>query len=408
MPITDNVVYNAYGKKKRNPLTPYIDAGNGSTSQSMELANTQPTGTNTRLYNAYNRPETQSQPMTKVARAYSMSAAPSTQSEVSSLYTQATTPQAPTSQTTYQPGATLKAASANNTQPQSALEATPAATAQAGAQAQSALTGTPSSGNTTQKQPTAYELYGSQNNGSYSAQRQNALNQAEASYNKLLRYLPEYNEIMGMRGLGVSEQALLNAQSDYMQNVANINAQYDELEKAYGEQYRNSINTLSGELSAYLEEVGGDFNSEKYNERKQAYIDSGMYTAEEIAAAEALLRDEEKDLISGNNDNSIYTGDVTFNNNGGWWIFGSTDFSAGDNFSVRDEQGNIYRIESGGIVNDESLRKKTRNVRNGQVFGYKDKIYYKQDGNIYLIQRRAKSYADHYTNLYNKIFKVDQ
>lgn len=130
--------------------------------------------------------------------------------------------------------------------------------------------------------------------GSYSAQRQNALSQAEANYNKLLRYLPEYNELMGMSGLGVSSQALLNAYGKYQNNINDINTQYDELEKAHAEQYRNNVNMLSGELSAYIEESGKNFDIDKYNERKQAYINSGMYTAEELAAAEALLTDEQK------------------------------------------------------------------------------------------------------------------
>lgn len=306
MPTTNSTVYNAYGKKKRNSLAPYLDAGNSSSSGNMQLANTQPTGGNTRLYNAYAGAGTQPKAMTKVAQAYS---APATSTDTA--YRSATSPTAANS-AQYQPGEILRQSAANgntnNAQPQSALTATPAATAQASAQAQSALTGTPSvapattassTGNTSQQRPTVYDLYGSQNNsGAHNAQRQNALNQAEASYNKLLNYLPEYNELMGMRGLGVSEQALLNAQNDYMQNVADINAQYDEMEQAYRDTLISNINTLSGELSAYLNEVGGDFNSDSYQARKQAYIDSGMYTAEEVAAAEALLTDAEKQQIN--------------------------------------------------------------------------------------------------------------
>ena len=102
-----------------------------------------------------------------------------------------------------------------------------------------------------------------------------------------------------MRGLGVSNQALSNAYGTYQQNVNDINAQYDELERANKAEYRDAINALSGELSAYLAEVGNNFNIEDYNARKQAYINSGMYTAEELAAAEALMTDAEKNIIKG-------------------------------------------------------------------------------------------------------------
>ena len=49
MPTTNSAVYNAYGKKKRNSLAPYLDAGNSSASGNMQLTTPQPTGGNTRL-----------------------------------------------------------------------------------------------------------------------------------------------------------------------------------------------------------------------------------------------------------------------------------------------------------------------------------------------------------------------
>lgn len=304
MPTTNSAVYNAYGKKKRNSLAPYLDAGNNSTSGDMQLTTQQPTGGNTRLYNAYAGAGTQPKATTKVAQAYSAPATPT-----DTAYRSATSPTAANS-AQYQPGEILRQSAANgnanNAQPQSALAATPAATAQASAQAQSALTGTPSAtpattapstGNTSQQRPTVYDLYGSQNNsGAYNAGRQNALNQAEASYNKLLNYLPEYNELMGMRGLGVSEQALLNAQNNYMQNVADINAQYDEMEQAYRDTRISNINTLSADLSNYITSAGDNFTQEGYDRFKQGLLQAG-YTEQELAAAESLLMQSDWAII---------------------------------------------------------------------------------------------------------------
>ena len=89
---------------------------------------------------------------------------------------------------------------------------------------------------------------------------------------------------------------------------------------------------------------------------------------------------------------------------GGYWVFRSTDFSSGDNFSVKDSSGFKYRIESGGEVADSEIAEAAYNVGNNQVFGYGGKIYLKRGGKIYLIQKRANSYEDHFNKLYAKFY----
>lgn len=113
---------------------------------------------------------------------------------------------------------------------------------------------------------------------------------------------------------------------------------------------------------------------------------------------------EEKEAATQNDYYTVKTSDVTFNNNGGWWIFGSTDFSSGDNFSVIDDSGFKYRIESGGEVADSEIAEAATGVGNNQVFGYAGKIYIKRGGKIYLIQKRANSYESHYNKLYAKFY----
>lgn len=122
---------------------------------------------------------------------------------------------------------------------------------------------------------------------------------------------------------------------------------------------------------------------------------------------QAYIRSEQEEQETAKQDgyHSVKTSDVTFNNNGGWWIFGSTDFSAGDNFSVIDNSGFKYRIESGGeVANTDEIAKAAYNVGNNQVFGYGGKIYLKRGGKIYLIQKRANSYEDHFNKLYAKFY----
>ena len=298
MPTTNSAVYNAYGKKKRNSLAPYLDAGNSSASGNMQLTTPQPTGGNTRLYNAYAGAGTQPKATTKVARAYSSAVTPA-----DTAYRNATSPTAanPT-QAQYQPGEILRRSAANG----NANNAQPAAAASAD---QTGVVSAPAAQSTgaaqTGGQTALQRAYGSQNSSgnTYGADRQNAINAATASYNKLLNYLPEYNELMGMRGLGVSEQALLNAQRDYAQNIADINATYDEMEQAYRDTQISNVNTLSAELSAYINDAGENFTQEGYERFKQGMLQAG-YTAEELAAAENLLTQSDRNIMNNANNNS--------------------------------------------------------------------------------------------------------
>lgn len=297
MPTTNSAVYNAYGKKKRNSLAPYLDAGNSSASGNMQLTTPQPTGGSTRLYNAYAGAGTQPKATTKVARAYSSAVTPA-----DTAYRNATSPTAanPT-QAQYQPGEILRRSAANG----NANNAQPAAAAADQTGVVSAPAAQSTGAAQTGGQTALQRAYGSQNSSgnTYGADRQNAINAATASYNKLLNYLPEYNELMGMRGLGVSEQALLNAQRDYAQNIADINATYDEMEQAYRDTQISNVNTLSAELSAYINDAGENFTQEGYERFKQGMLQAG-YTAEELAAAENLLTQSDRNIMNNANNNS--------------------------------------------------------------------------------------------------------
>ncbi len=95
---------------------------------------------------------------------------------------------------------------------------------------------------------------------------------------------------------------------------------------------------------------------------------------------------------------------VSFNNNGGWWIFGATDYRDGDNFSIKDEGGTIYRIQSGGECLDENVYDIASDVKDGQVFGYNGKIYFKTGQKIYIVEKRDNSYGGDWEKLYKKFF----
>lgn len=257
MAIRNNALSMYQDQKKKNSLQPYIDVGNASTEPKTSATRVSPTYTQNTVAKAYSAPKTAS------------TVAP-LQSAVAKAYNQP------------------------------AQQSVPAQTAQNVPKATASMT-TPTQNTNT---PTLQQAYG--NTGSYGSARQNALNQAEASYNKLLNYLPEYSELLGMRGLGVSNQALLNAYGTYQQNVNDINAQYDELERAYRDQQITNATNISGELSAYISNAGNDFTLENYEKFKQGLLDAG-YTEQEIAAGEMMLDQNSINVISKKTD-PVYLG----------------------------------------------------------------------------------------------------
>ena len=167
----------------------------------------------------------------------------------------------------------------------------------------------------------------------------------------------------------------------------------------------------------------GKLDDETYNKQKEQWNEQldtsdAVFESGEMSATEAkqtldkILNNtwcsqENKEALQKTYDYyyKATTNDVKFNNDGGWWIFGSTDMAkVGNNFSLIDDDGFKYRIESGGEVTDTTVKSLSDNVSNGSIFGLRGKIYYKLDGKIYLVQKRENSYDDHYTKLYEKFF----
>lgn len=167
----------------------------------------------------------------------------------------------------------------------------------------------------------------------------------------------------------------------------------------------------------------GKLDDETYNKQKEQWnkqldTSDSAFNMGDMSASDAkkLLEstlnnewasDEKKKEMQETYDRlyKVVTNDVQFNNDGGWWIFGSTNMDdVGNNFSVKDSSGFIYRIESGGKVTDSAITSIARDVADGSIFGLRGQIYYKKDGNVYLVRKRENSYGDHYTKLYNKFF----
>lgn len=214
----------------------------------------------------------------------------------------------------------------------------------------------------------------------------------------------------------------------YLETLLNTGSisqeQYDQLMAQYSKELIES-GDLANEDTDKIDDLhqSGQISEEDYNKQKEqwnsqidtsdAFFNSGSMSASEAKKQlDKILNnewtsEENKKALQETYDNlyKVVTNDVRFNNDGGWWIFGSTDMDdVGNNFSLIDNSGFKYRIESGGKVTDSAITSIARDVADGSIFGLRGQIYYKKDGNVYLVRKRENNYGDHYTKLYNKFF----
>lgn len=237
--------------------------------------------------------------------------------------------------------------------------------------------------------------------------------QQSLSYTEALQMISDYGADLDVSYL----ETLLNTGSVSQE-------QYDQLMAQYSKELIES-GDLVNEDTDKIDDLhqSGQISEEDYNKQKEqwnsqidtsdAFFNSGSMSASEAKKQlDKILNnewtsEENKKALQETYDNlyKVVTNDVRFNNDGGWWIFGSTDMDdVGNNFSLIDNSGFKYRIESGGKVTDSAITSIARDVADGSIFGLRGQIYYKKDGNVYLVRKRENSYGDHYTKLYNKFF----
>lgn len=237
--------------------------------------------------------------------------------------------------------------------------------------------------------------------------------QQSLSYTEALQMISDYGADLDVSYL----ETLLNTGSVSQE-------QYDQLMAQYSKELIES-GDLANEDTDKIDDLhqSGQISEEDYNKQKEqwnsqidtsdAFFNSGSMSASEAKKQlDKILNnewtsEENKKALQKTYDSlyKVVTNDVRFNNDGGWWIFGSTDMDdVGNNFSLIDNSGFKYRIESGGKVTDSAITSIARDVADGSIFGLRGQIYYKKDGNVYLVRKREKSFGDHYTKLYNKFF----
>lgn len=237
--------------------------------------------------------------------------------------------------------------------------------------------------------------------------------QQSLSYTEALQMISDYGADLDVSYL----ETLLNTGSVSQE-------QYDQLMAQYSKELIES-GDVAIEDTDKIDDLhqSGQISEEDYNKQKEqwnsqidtsdAFFNSGSMSASEAKKQlDKILNnewtsEENKKALQKTYDSlyKVVQNDVKFNNDGGWWIFGSTDMGdVGNNFSLIDNSGFKYRIESGGEVTDTAIKSLANDVADGSIFGVRNQIYYKKDGKVYLVQKRDNSYGDHYTKLYNKFF----
>ena len=252
------------------------------------------------------------------------------------------------------------------------------------------------------------------------------INAGKESQNIFDKYLNEhnqkqdslYNEILNsiQKGGYTSEQDILSYIDEFGSNLSsdrintlkqnakglaaeNLKAYQDENFNKVFDYWANSSYADASALESYVNQFKGKVSDENWATIEQ-WVKDVKESPEEQERQNALEEQKKLDEF-----NSVTTGDVSFNNDGGWWIFGSTDMGEkGNNFSVKDKDGFIYRIQSGGEVADGNIVNAAKDVGNKQVFGYAGKLYYKDGGKVYLVEKRDSTFQTHYDKLYNKYF----
>lgn len=237
--------------------------------------------------------------------------------------------------------------------------------------------------------------------------------QQSLSYTEALQMISDYGADLDVSYL----ETLLNTGSISQEQYNQLMSQYSKELVESGDvasEDTDKIDDLhqSGQIS------DADYNKQKEQWNSQIDTSDAFFNSGSMSASEAKKQldkiinnewtsEENKKALQKTYDRlyKVVTNDVKFNNDGGWWIFGSTDMNdVGNNFSLIDDSGFKYRIESGGEVTDTAIKSLANDVADGSVFGVRNQIYYKKDGKVYLIQKRENSYGDHYTKLYNKFF----
>lgn len=264
------------------------------------------------------------------------------------------------------------------------------------------------------------------------AQKNAAINNAyrtEADANAVAQNAYETNY---MAYLQQQEQNRANAFSDILQNIGSYSLTDID--------YLNGVHQFNPDQIKYL--TDGILKNNNYtladldNAKTKGYIDQPTYDTYSNALKNARFDTEKaflgeddnpmtaaqaKDVISqlkasGYSEealNELQTAwydkyGVKWDDDNGFLFFGSTKVGKdGNNFSVKDADGNVYRVQYSGeeVLPDSDVYKHAPINTNNAVFVYNGKAYIVKDRKVYGIEARDNSFGDGHANGYAALLK---
>lgn len=268
--------------------------------------------------------------------------------------------------------------------------------------------------------------------GQAMAQRNAAIQSALNAEQKAVRDAQNAYDTSYMGYLQQQDQNRANAFSDILQNIGTYSLTDID--------YLNGVHQFNSDQIKYL--TDGILKNNNYtqaeldNAKAKRYIDEPTYETYSNALKNARFDPEKaflgedgvpmtaaraKDVISqlkasGYSDealNELQTAwyekyGVKWNNDNGFLFFGSTEVGKdGNNFSVKDADGKVYRVQYNGAkaLHDEELYKNAPIKTNNAVFVYNGRAYIVKDGEVYGIEARDNSFGDDDANGYAALLK---
>lgn len=271
--------------------------------------------------------------------------------------------------------------------------------------------------------------------------RQSANRQAYIGNELMQKYLPQYQAMQGTGGMGTSQTdaaAAMNAyfgqvsenNAGYAENVAaldqskaereaqreaelrdkkyDVMSRYDDKRQQMAEEESTGLlGLMSGRADGYY---GSDdkLSVEDYHklfdfyaENEGRLTETGKRNAKDMLAEyKQAIRDAEEQAAIDRNK---------YINKGVVLSGGLSDYGkVGNNFRVKDADGNEYAVELGEQVNDQTVIDVANRANSGEIFAYGGKFYLKKDHTVYAVNRREQTKHDEYESLYDLYFGNQQ
>ena len=257
------------------------------------------------------------------------------------------------------------------------------------------------------KKKTLLDQQHAQSKSALEMQKNQEQQAAAISYQKLMKYLPEYQKSMGLKGNGMSETALLDAAARYRSEQGRIASEYSSRQDDVDSQYRQNLLDLYSQAEAQEKQERQD----RYNKAKDA-IQSWQGSSEELTdyvmSLSGQVDDDDyailKDIYTGMNEAIIQAKIDEDKAKAEEEKYQLTDISSfdleksgvdkdstrGDNFTLNIGDAK-YDVQLGGEINADSdaIKAATKaGVADGQVFMYDGDLYYMNGGKVHSIEKR--------------------